>query len=94
MLFKHYPAKLIYVNFHPLEVVSRYRDQHLQVADNDHICLIFDFVIWKQSFNYIIYSTDENIYNTDKKCCKVKTHNIEMVPAPKPETKKLHIYIY
>ena len=29
-----YPAKLIYVNFHPLEVVSRYRDPQLQVNEN------------------------------------------------------------
>ena len=28
-----YPAKLIYLNFHPLEVVSRYRDPQLQVAE-------------------------------------------------------------
>ena len=28
------PAKLIYLNFHPLEVVSRYRDPQLQVAEN------------------------------------------------------------
>ena len=29
-----YPAKLIYVNSHPLEVVSRYRDSQLQVGAN------------------------------------------------------------
>ena len=29
-----YPAKLIYLNFQPLEVVSCYRDQQLQVAEN------------------------------------------------------------
>ena len=29
-----YPAKLIYLNFYPLEVVSRYRDPQLQVAEN------------------------------------------------------------
>ena len=28
------PAKLIYSNFHPLEIVSRYRDPQLQVAEN------------------------------------------------------------
>ena len=27
-------AKLIYLNFHPLEVVSRYRDPQLQVGEN------------------------------------------------------------
>ena len=29
-----YPANLIHLNFHPLEVVSRYRDTQLQVAEN------------------------------------------------------------
>ena len=28
-----YPAKLIYLNFHPLEVVSRYRDPQLRVGE-------------------------------------------------------------
>ena len=28
------PAKLFYLNFHPLEVVSRYRDPQLQVDEN------------------------------------------------------------
>ena len=28
------PAELIYLNFHPLEVVSRYRDQQIQVGEN------------------------------------------------------------
>ena len=29
-----YSAKLIYYNFQPLEVVSRYRDPQLQVGEN------------------------------------------------------------
>ena len=29
-----YPAKVIYLNFHPLEIVSRYRDPQLQVGEN------------------------------------------------------------
>ena len=29
-----FPAKVIYLNFQPLEVVSRYRDPQLQVAEN------------------------------------------------------------
>ena len=33
--FNPYPAKLIYFNFHPLEVVSRYRDPQLQVDENN-----------------------------------------------------------
>ena len=35
-----YHAKLIYLNFHPLEIVSRYRDPQLQVMKITHICLI------------------------------------------------------
>ena len=31
---KVYTAKLIYLYFHPLEVVFRYRDLQLQVAEN------------------------------------------------------------
>ena len=31
---KPHPARLIYLNFHPLEVVSRYRDPQLQVSEN------------------------------------------------------------
>ena len=30
----HLPAKLSCLNFHPLEVVSRYRDSKIQVGDN------------------------------------------------------------
>ena len=34
-------AKLSYLNFHPLEAVSRYRDPQLQVDDNyAYICSI------------------------------------------------------
>ena len=29
-----YPAKLIYLNFHPLEVVARYRDPQILVGEN------------------------------------------------------------
>ena len=32
--FNPYPAKLTYFNFHPLEVVSRYRDPQLQLDEN------------------------------------------------------------
>ena len=37
-----YPAKLIYLNFQPLEVVSRYRDPQLQVAEN--YSYLFNFI--------------------------------------------------
>ena len=33
-------AKLIYLNFHPHEVVSRYSDPQLQVGENDSHLLI------------------------------------------------------
>ena len=36
-----YPAKLIYLNFHPLEAVSRYSDPQLQVAE--HYLYLFNF---------------------------------------------------
>ena len=32
--FNPYPVKLNHLNFQPLEVVSRYRDPQLQVAEN------------------------------------------------------------
>ena len=32
--FNPYPAELIYLHFHPLEVVSRYRDPQPQVVEN------------------------------------------------------------
>ena len=34
MYFNPYPAKLVYLNFQPLEVVSRYRDPQHQVIEN------------------------------------------------------------
>ena len=39
-------AKLYYPNFHPLEVVSRYRDPQLQVGEN-YSCLISDQTLAK-----------------------------------------------
>ena len=38
---KPFPAKLIYIHFQSLEVVSRYRDPQLQVTENDSY--LFDF---------------------------------------------------
>ena len=32
--FNPYPTKLFYLNFHPLEVVPRYRDRQLQGGEN------------------------------------------------------------
>ena len=40
--FNSYPAKIIYLNFHPLEVVSRYCDPQLQVAENYSYLLKFE----------------------------------------------------
>ena len=50
-----YPAKLIYLNFHPLEVVSRYHDPQLQVGKNysylHNLNLMFIFnLMFKQAF--------------------------------------------
>ena len=46
-LFNPYPAELNNLNFHPLEVVSRYRDLQLQVAE--HYWYLFNLTpnIWK-----------------------------------------------
>ena len=44
-LINYYPAKLINLNFHPLEVVFRYRDPQLQVGENKPY-----FLIWDQLF--------------------------------------------
>ena len=38
VLINPYPSESIYLNFLPLEVVSRYRDPQLQVAEN-YSCL-------------------------------------------------------
>ena len=51
-----------------------------------------DFVIRKQTVNYIIYNTDE-IYNTDKKRIKIKIHNTEILFAPKPEMRKYKLLL-
>ena len=40
LILNPYTAKLIYLNFQPLEVVSRYRDPHLKWLKNTHICVI------------------------------------------------------
>ena len=32
--FNQYPVEFIYLNFQPLEIVSRYRDQQTQVVEN------------------------------------------------------------
>ena len=41
-LFTPFPAELPYLNFHPLEIVSRYRDPQLQVAEN--YSYLFNFI--------------------------------------------------
>ena len=45
-----YPAKLIYLNFHPLEVVSRYRDPQPQVVENYSYLLNLQILIFKHPF--------------------------------------------
>ena len=59
-----YPAKLNNLNFHPLEVVSRYRDPQLQVAEN--YCYLFNLTpkIWKSlNTDIILKNWDLIVYN-------------------------------
>ena len=56
-----YPAELIYLNFHPLEVASRYRDPQLQVAEK--YSYLFNFrpnicKSWWLDAYFIPYNTD------------------------------------
>ena len=39
-IIKPHPAKLNNLIFHPLEIVSRYHEPQLQVAEITNICLI------------------------------------------------------
>ena len=51
----YFPAKLIYRNFKPFEVVSRYRDPKFQVAENDsylfNLLYFYFYLMFKQSFH-------------------------------------------
>ena len=51
-----YPAKVIYLNFQPLEVVRRYRDPQLHVAEN--YSYLFNFItnICKSMFRNTFHS--------------------------------------
>ena len=40
-----YPDQLIYLNFHTLEVVSRYRDTQLQVGENYSYFFYLRFIL-------------------------------------------------
>ena len=48
-----YPAKLIYFNFQPLEVVPRYRDSQPQVVENYPFLfnILILLLMFKQSFH-------------------------------------------
>ena len=46
-----YPAKLIYLNFHLPEVVSRYRDPQLQIAGNDSYLHVPGLMLAQGYFN-------------------------------------------
>ena len=48
---KPYHAKFIYLNCHPLEVVSRYRDPQLQVDENDSYLLNLKILMFKYTFH-------------------------------------------
>ena len=57
----YYPAKLLYLNFQPLEIVYRYRDPQLQVTEN--YCCLFNLStnIWKSwclDTHFIPYNGD------------------------------------
>ena len=61
------PAKLIYLNFHPLEIVSRYRDLQLQVAEHYSYLFNLSTNICKSwcldthfIYNSVIWSTKKN----------------------------------
>ena len=45
--FNPYPFKLINLNFHALEVVSRYRDPQLQVGENYKYLFILRSILCK-----------------------------------------------
>ena len=49
-----YPAKLIYLNFQPLEVVSRYRDPQPQVVKNYSYLFNLRLSIYKYVFSNLI----------------------------------------
>ena len=62
-----YPAKVIYLNFHPLEVVSRYRDTQLQVAENYwYLCIICHQTFANIDVQTLISFPITLIWSTDK----------------------------
>ena len=71
--FKGYNAKFNHLNFHPFEVVSRYRDPQLQVGENysyfetKHVhILLFKHIFHSQyqCFHWLI-KLIQNSYNRD-----------------------------
>ena len=51
--FNSLPAKLSHLNFHPLEVVSRYRDPQLQVGENySYLIDLRPILMFKHSFRF------------------------------------------
>ena len=56
-----FPAKSIYLNFHPLEAVSRYRDPQLQVGENYSYLFNLSTNIcksWCLNMNFITNNSD------------------------------------
>ena len=63
-----YPVKLIYLNFHPPEVVARYRDPQLQVGENYSYLFILSTAIcqfWCSDTYFIANNSDWSTYKRD-----------------------------
>ena len=61
-----YPAKLIYLNFQPLEAVSRNRDPQLQVGKNYWYLVNFIQTLTNMSFQTVISFPITVIWSTNK----------------------------
>ena len=67
-VFNPYPAKLVYLNFQPLEVVSRYRDPQPQVVKNYSYLFNLRPNIYKFDVYFISYTQWFNRLITLIKC--------------------------
>ena len=66
-----YPADLLYLNSHPLEVVSRYRDSQLQVAENySYLFNLGPILTFKQSFYSQLHRFNQLIKQIKNNNCR------------------------